>query len=899
ALEVVVIPLVEQVLIDLMHPNESRVRVDDDRCVRFTIPSPRNGTYRWGDLNTTDNDDAWEDWKRGIVYFEPVPVHYVNHLRPLLLPPTYSLRGEELQVVVEMETTYLTPEYSYCSKDEWRTSGTPNDNIVATAIWYYDVENTKISSIGFRDLIRPYDKYFPTRGPIAESVYHYVYNIGGIDRMLGWFFNQAYGFTGIKGGRVVCFPSSYQYTEPEMNLADPSKPGHVKKLYFHFVHPGVRVPSTSIVPPQQQEWWAGTVFSIPPMDSIPVELQTMILKNVDMPMSLKRAYEKYDRERYDKLCADEKAYNYYTWAFVYWRSLQPMLFNIFKYPVIFSSGATLYRTFTLFTSLLAATNMTSSPTVRDRLAEYEPTELRSDLSHLTAGDRQALVKLADVSDLLSSAYYSQLWSGAPALRRELETKAREEAGPETEARDRVRLFELLRGPWDRRRGNQPFIDAVGAKPGGANVYPEDMSKTEFDAWLGTLGTSEEARRARGFYDAVVRRADGRLDLERYADAYAEYLEPAARLMREAADLVSDASFARFLRMRGESFGTNRYLESEVAWLKINSTSALEAAIGPYETYEDELYSAKAFFEAMVHVRDFAGTRTVAKFADSLEYIEARLPIPDAYRNPSLAAPPIVVVNQVYAGGDTAAPMTAAYNLPNDEDAIERAGSKLTLIRNVQEGKVRSVLLPIARAVLDPRDVADVTFDAFFTHVLLHEVAHSNGPHRVVASPDDTVRSRLQDLHSAFEEAKADIAGLFAARLLVASGVIANVTMRQFYTTYLASAFRSVRFGLSEAHGLGQAMQLAYLLDAGGFVYDGAARTFAVDFDAIDGAVADLTRDIMLIQGDGDKARAAAFRDKYGVLAPSVAQALDGLAHVPIDIAPVWADIAELRKSSDA
>ncbi|KAJ2510237.1 hypothetical protein GGI11_005562, partial [Coemansia sp. RSA 2049] len=579
-----------------------------------------------------------------------------------------------------------------------------------------------------------------------------------------------------------------------------------------------------------------------------------------------------------------------------------MLFNILKYPVIFSSGATLYRTFTLFTSLLAATNMTSSPTIRDRLAEYKPTELRSDLSHLTAGDRQALVKLADVSDLLSSAYYRQIWSGAPALRRELETKAREEAeaGAGTEARDRLRLFELLRGPWDRRRGSQPFIDAVGAKPGGANVYPEDMSKTEFDAWLGTLGAgSDAARRARGFYDAVVRRADGRLDLERYADAYAEYLEPAARLLREAADLVSDASFARFLRMRGESFGTNEYVESEVAWLGISSTSALEAAIGPYETYEDELYSAKAFFEAMVHVRDFAGTRMVAKFADSLEYIEAHLPVPDAYRNPSLAAPPIVVVNQVYAGGDAAAPMAAAYNLPNDERAIERAGSKLTLIRNVQEGKVRSVLLPIARAVLAPRAVADVTFDAFFTHVLLHEVAHSNGPHRVVASPDDTVRSRLQDLHSAFEEAKADIAGLFAARLLVASGAIANVTMRQFYTTYLASAFRSVRFGLGEAHGLGQAMQLSYLLDAGGFVYDGAARTFAVDFDAIDGAVANLTRDIMLIQGDGDKPRAAAFRDKYGVLAPSVAQALDRLAHVPIDIAPVWADIAELRRNSDA
>ncbi|KAJ2664973.1 hypothetical protein IWW48_000587 [Coemansia sp. RSA 1200] len=582
-----------------------------------------------------------------------------------------------------------------------------------------------------------------------------------------------------------------------------------------------------------------------------------------------------------------------------------MLFGVLKYPLLFSSGATLYRTFTLFTSLLAATNnMTApsspqSPTIRDRLAEYKPTVLRSDLSHLTAGDKQALVKLADVSDLLNGAYYRQIWSGASELRRELETRAKEETGPDTEARDRLRLFELLRGPWDRRRGNQPFIDTVGEKPGGANVYPEDMSKAEFSAWVATLGTGDEARRARGFYDIVVRKPNGGgLALARYADAYGAYLEPAARLMREAADLVSDPSFARFLRMRGESFGSNEYLESEVAWLGINSTSALEAAIGPYETYEDELFSAKAFFEAMVHVRDFDGTRMVGKFADSLEYIESRLPVPDAYRNPSLAAPPIVVVNQVYAGGDTAVPMTAAYNLPNDEAAIERGGSKLTMIRNVQEGKVHSVLLPIARAVLAPRDLADVTFDAFFTHVLLHEVAHSNGPHRVVGSPD-TVRSRMQDLHSAFEEAKADITGLFAARLLVASGVIDNITMRQFYTTYLASAFRSVRFGLSEAHGLGQAMQLNYLLEAGGFVFDSAALTFAVDFDTIDGAVADLTRDIMLIQGDGDKARAAAFRDKYGVVAPSIAQALDRLAHVPIDIAPIWADIEELRKDSHA
>ncbi|KAJ1769400.1 hypothetical protein IW138_004569 [Coemansia sp. RSA 986] len=541
--------------------------------------------------------------------------------------------------------------------------------------------------------------------------------------------------------------------------------------------------------------------------------------------------------------------------------------------------------------------MTSSPpaavpSLRERLGEYKPTVLRADLSHLTDGDKQALVKLADVSDLLNTAYYEQIWSGATRLRKELADKARN--GSE-EDKDSLRLFELFRGPWDRSRENQPFISGVGAKPPMAHVYPEDMSKDEFAAWVSTL-SEEDARRAHGFYDTVTRSSQGTLELVRYADAYRAQLEPASRLLQEAAALVKDPSFASFLKARGAAFASNRYVDSEVSWLNISHESALEAAIGPYETYEDELFSAKAFFESMIHVRDFEASRVLDKFASSLEFVESRLPVPSEYRNRKLVAPPIVVVNQVYSGGDTAVPMTAAYNLPNDEEAIERAGSKLTMIRNVQEGKMHSVLFPIARQILGSEDLEHVTFDAFFTHVLLHEVAHSNGPHRTVDT-GDTVRSKLQELHSAFEEAKADITALFAARLLVDSGVIDDITMRQFYITYLASAFRSIRFGLLEAHGLGQAMQLNYLLEAGGFVYDSSRKTFAVDFDHIDQAVADLTKDIMLIQGDGDKKRAVEFRNKYGVVAPSVAQALESLKRVPIDIAPIWADIEDLRKAN--
>ncbi|KAJ2052118.1 hypothetical protein H4S04_001541 [Coemansia sp. S16] len=535
-----------------------------------------------------------------------------------------------------------------------------------------------------------------------------------------------------------------------------------------------------------------------------------------------------------------------------------------------------------------STSTGSGLSIHQRLSNYKPTELRADLSHLTDGDKQALVKLADVSDLLNSAYYQQIWTGAPRLRQQLT----EEAANSKQAAERFKLFELFRGPWDRSFENEPFIESVGAKPKSANVYPESMTKEEFDSWTETLNEADR-KRAHGFYD-IIKRGDKGLELVPYSTEYKEHLVPAAKLMREAADLVSDESFARFLRLRGDAFESNRYLESEVSWLNISHESALEAAVGPYETYEDEVFSAKAFFESMVHVRDFEGSSMLDKFTASLELVEHHLPIPEEYRNRDLVPPPIVVVNQVYNGGDTAVPMTAAYNLPNDEEAIERAGSKLTLIKNVQMGKVSSVLRPIANVVLAEADLEHVTFDAFFTHVLLHEVAHSNGPHRVVGSRD-TVRSRLLDLHSAFEEAKADITGLFAAQLLIDQGVIGDISARQFYTTYLASAFRSIRFGLAEAHGLGQAMQLSYLLEQGGFIYDPETEKFAVNMERIGKVVADLTRDIMIIQGDGDRQSAEVFRDRYGRILPEVKTALDRLRDVPIDIAPIWVDINELRK----
>ncbi|KAJ2657705.1 hypothetical protein IWW48_004386 [Coemansia sp. RSA 1200] len=284
-----VIPLAEQVLADLLHPTSLRVIVDDDRCVKFTAPHPYNDT--WGVSDLVD-DDAWNAWQEGIVYTEPVPKGFTKPDRPLPLPPTYSLRGEELQIVVEMDTTYLTPENPKHGKSEWQNSGILSDQIVATAIWYYDVENAEVSDIQFRDPIGSYEEHDMICDILEKTIFEYAYGVDD-DIGKGYGYSQPVGTTGIKSGRIVCFPNSYQHLEPPMELADPPRCGHVRRLYFHLVHPGVRIPSTSIVAPQQQEWWAETAFSVPPLDSLPAELQVMVQQRVDMPMSLEVACKKY------------------------------------------------------------------------------------------------------------------------------------------------------------------------------------------------------------------------------------------------------------------------------------------------------------------------------------------------------------------------------------------------------------------------------------------------------------------------------------------------------------------------------------------------------------------------------------------------------------------------------
>ncbi|CAG8733123.1 1227_t:CDS:2, partial [Racocetra persica] len=538
-----------------------------------------------------------------------------------------------------------------------------------------------------------------------------------------------------------------------------------------------------------------------------------------------------------------------------------------------------------------AMNLIIEDAIGKVISRYAQVTLGADLTSFTENEKIAISRLVAAGKLIDRIYLRQKWKGNEALLDQLQN-----------AKDKRSLlvFDLLKGPWDRDEGlvisDPPNLPVH--KPEGGNFYPEDMTKEEFESWVRTLEPEQQAK-AKGFYHVVKRKEPrGELYLSPYSDEYKDLLSEIAGLLKESSKLVEDESLSQFLRTRAEAFLNNEYLESEVDWLNISKESRLEVTVGPYEVYTDELFSAKSAFEFYIHARDFEFSKVLEKFSNSLQEVENNLPVPPKYKNSDLKTTPIVVVNELYAAGDVAVPMTAAYNLPNDEEAIKRGGSKLVIIKNVQEGKYHSILEPIARLTVAENQLQHLSFDAFFTHILLHEIAHSNGPHYTVGPNPVTVRSRLQEYHSAIEEAKADITGLFAAAHLLKIGLLTEPSIQQFYVTYLASAFRSVRFGTKEAHGLGQCIQLNYILSQGGFIYDPMTARFSVNFDTVISAVSNLTRDILILQGDGDKKRVKEFVDTYGEVRKEVKEALNKLelGGIPIDIRPSYEIIKDAHLS---
>ncbi len=531
--------------------------------------------------------------------------------------------------------------------------------------------------------------------------------------------------------------------------------------------------------------------------------------------------------------------------------------------------------------------MADTQTLQRMAARFAPTDISADLSKLSDADRRVLARLVEASKIVDALFLRQVWAGNDAMLADL---ARDQSA---EGRARLHYFLVNKGPWSRLDHNAAFVPGAPAKPEGANYYPEGASKADLERWIQSLPEAERVR-ATGFF-TVVRRAGNAFTLVPYNVEYQGELARAAGLLREAGRLAGEPTLKSFLEKRADAFLSNDYYDSDVAWMEVEG--AIEPTIGPYEVYEDELFNYKAGFEAYVTVQDPVETAKLQKLAAQLQDIEDHLPIEPRQRNPKLGAlAPITVVNEIYASGDgNRGVQTAAFNLPNDERVVREKGAKRVMLKNVQDAKFAKTLLPISKIVLPPGEQRALSFDAFFTHIVVHELMHGLGPHSItVNGRKTTVRQELKETYSALEEAKADISALFAIQHLIDKGVMPKSLEQSLYTTYLASAFRSIRFGVNEAHGRGIAIQLNYLLDHRGFLINGDG-TFAVNADRVKEGVAGLTRDIMTIQAEGNYAAAKALGEKMGIVRPPVQKALDKLLAIPVDIEPQFVTAEALVK----
>jgi hypothetical protein len=538
--------------------------------------------------------------------------------------------------------------------------------------------------------------------------------------------------------------------------------------------------------------------------------------------------------------------------------------------------------FFVLISLTVSFAQQKNMTLKEKIKRFAPTEIKGDVSKLSAGDRKALSKLIEAAKYMDSLYLRQVWSGNTDLLHKLQ------ADKSSKGKELLRYFTINMSPWSGIDHQEPFIEGVpNPRPPGANYYPEDMTKTEFTQWLEKLPDVEQ-KKATGFFYTVRRNDRGNLENMPYSDEYRDLLEPAAKLLKEAATLTDNPSLKNFLNKRADAFLTNDYYASDVAWMDLDSP--IEPTIGPYEVYMDDLFNYKAAFEAFITLRNDIETKKLEKFSSYLQEIENNLPIEPKYRNPKLGdSSPIRVVDLVVTGGEPRAGVqTAAFNLPNDEKVTAEKGSKRVMLKNVQEAKFNKVLVPISKIAVDKEQQKYISFEPFFTHILAHELMHGLGPHNItIDGKKTTVRQAMKDLSSAFEEAKADISGLFLLQYLIDNGDIEKKFEKQMYVTYLASSFRSIRFGIKEAHGKGMALQFNYLMDEGALNYNEKTNKFSVNFEKIKDAMKKLTGEIMTIQAEGSYEKAKAMLDKYALMNPLMQKVLDKLSNIPVDIAPQY------------
>ncbi|XP_058113985.1 nudix hydrolase 3 [Magnolia sinica] len=586
-----------------------------------------------------------------------------------------------------------------------------------------------------------------------------------------------------------------------------------------------------------------------------------------------------------------------------------------------------------------------SLTLQKQLSRYAPIHIDAELSGLSEADREALVLLVKAAKVIDEIFYLQVWYSNPALRDWLKENS------DTSDLDKLKwqYYSINKSPWSSLDENKAFLTTADSavqlcvestrpvsgwkgleyrsafplvKPPGANFYPPDMDKMEFELWKSSL-SEEQQQAATGYFHVIRRHCESCKDssllipsastdkvlvskssnlhdlyMVPYSKEYRNFLTEAAELLHKAGELSDSPSLKMLLKTKANAFLSNDYYESDIAWMELDSK--LDITIGPYETYEDTLFGYKATFEAFIGIRDDKATSQVKLFGDHLKVLEENLPLDNIYKSKDVVAAPIRVIRLVYNSGDVKGPQTVAFNLPNDERIVNQRGTSMVLLKNVSEAKFKIILQPIADSCIKEEQKKLVDFESFFTHTICHECCHGIGPHtiKLPSGRQSTVRLELQELHSSLEEAKADIVGLWALKFLIHQELMPKSLLKSMYVSFLAGCFRSIGFGLEEAHGKGQALQFNWLYEKGAFILH-SDGTFSVDFAKVEGAVEGLSREILTIQAKGDKAAAKSLLQEYGKMTQPLRNAMEKLEkiQVPVDIAPIFSTVDRVMEKA--
>ncbi len=523
--------------------------------------------------------------------------------------------------------------------------------------------------------------------------------------------------------------------------------------------------------------------------------------------------------------------------------------------------------------------------VPELLEQFAPVEITADISFLPEHEQRALTKLIEASEYMDEIFLRQVWQQSPEYREALAAR------DDSLGRAAHAYFNIMYCIWNRLDEHEaPFIGDM-EKPAGAGYYPVDITREEFESYIENHPEQEESLKS--LY-TVVRRQGGSLVAIDYSNAYKEWLEPAAKLLRDAATLTANESLKKFLNARADAFYSNAYRQSDMLWMDLDSP--VEITIGPYETYEDKLFGYKAAFESFVTVTDPEESQKLEKYKSELPAMERNLPIPESMKNLDRGTEsPIRVVDEIFTAGDTRAGVqTIAFNLPNDEVVREQKGSKKVLLRNVIAAKYEKILMPIAQRLIVGDQLQFVSAEAFTNEVLFHELAHGLGPGKITLEGRETeVRLELKDLYSPLEEAKADVMGVYNIHFMIEKGLLPESMKQEIAVTYLAGLFRGMRFGIGEAHGKGNALQFNYMLEKGAIRIDQATGKYAVDFASFASWIRELVQDICILQATGDYNGTQQMFDAYANLPAVLAEESTALDGIPVDIVPRYTTADQL------